>query len=87
MATLNGTPITPHIQQDEPDSWQNQSIEFKQTTATAYITPTLSSVARVTSPEINKAHTLEFSPTKAALLHKGKRPSYGLQYPRGYYNK
>lgn len=66
---------------------KNDSTTFQPTTATDYVTLTISSVARVTSPEINKAHVLEFPPTKAALLHKGKRPSYGLQYPRGYYNK
>lgn len=66
---------------------KNDSTTFQPTTATDYVTLTISSVARVTSPEINKAHVLEFPPTKAALSHKGKRPSYGLQYPRGYYNK
>ena len=77
---------TPHLLTSVVDM-KNDSTTFQPTTATAYVTLTISSVARVTSPEINKAHTLEFPPTKAALSHKGKRPSYGLQYPRGYYNK
>ena len=85
LTNVSGT-STPHLLTSVADM-KIDATAFQSTTATPYITPTLSSVARVTSPEINKAHVLEFPPTKAALLHKGKRPSYGLQYPRGYYNK
>ena len=87
MATLNGTAMSPHIQQDEPDPFQNQSVEFKPTTNTALINPVFSSVSRVTASEINKVHTVDGTLTQSELQHRGKRPSYGLQYPRGYYNK
>ena len=66
-----------------------------ESTATAFITPTFSSVARTSSPpnaptNFNIAD-LTSPPTGSRAAERGllygRRPHRGLLFPRGYYNK
>jgi len=73
----------------------DQTKHGKETTATAFITPTFSSVSRVSSPANAPTNfnigdlTDPPSGSRAAErgLLDGRRPHRGLLYPRGYYNK
>ena len=67
----------------------------KETTATAFVTPTYSSTARVSSPadaptNFNiadlTAPTTGSKASERGLLF-GRRPHRGLLFPRGYYNR
>ena len=68
---------------------QDSSIEYKQSTATAFITPTWSSAVRGNSAldliQINYTPD-EISKSEPGWL-RGRRPTFNLQFPRGYYNK
>ena len=66
-----------------------------ESTATALVTPTFSSVTRVTStanaPTNFNIDDLTDPPTGSRAAERGllfgKRPHRGLLFPRGYYNK
>tara|TARA_B100000902_G_C27286343_1_gene904627 strand:- start:46 stop:324 length:279 start_codon:yes stop_codon:yes gene_type:complete len=67
----------------------------KETTATAFVTPTYSSTARVSSPADTPtnfnitdltAPTTGSRKSERGLLY-GRRPHRGLLFPRGYYNR
>lgn len=68
--------------------------ELVQTTATPFITPNFSSIQRVigaaTTQNFN-INDLGFSGTGATQsvpgFLQGRRPSFGLLFPRGYYNR
>ena len=67
----------------------------KPTTSTASITPTFSSVTRVASPALSPTNFNIADLTPPALggrrsdrgVLTGRRPTYGLLFPRGYYNR
>ena len=68
---------------------QNPSVEFKQTTATEFATPTISAVARAVSPTDLVQNNFTFTNLESAVRGElqGRRPTSNLQFPRGYYNK
>ena len=68
---------------------QNSSIEFKETTATEFATPTISAVARAVSTTDLVQNNLTFPNLESAVLGElqGRRPNFNLQFPRGYYNR
>ena len=69
---------------------QNAAIEFKQSTATAFVTPTFQSVTKAITggTPVNYNLTTEdpITPSVRGWLI-GRRPSSGMMYPRGVYNK
>jgi len=67
---------------------QSQSIEFKETTATEFNPPTLSSVSRAISITDAVQNNFTFSNLESAVRGElqGRRPNFNMQYPRGYYN-
>lgn len=84
----NGTSMhTITVVENQPQAW-NQSSKFKPTTNAAFINPIWSSQTRASS---NVATVASFS--MAGLTRairwplQGRRPAYGLKFPRGYYNK
>ena len=84
----NGTSMhTITVVENQPRAWI-QDDKFKPTTNVAFINPTWSSQLRASS---NVATVASFS--MAGLTRairwplQGRRPAYGLKYPRGYYNK
>ena len=70
-------------------STDNQSVEWKQTTATLFVTPTWGSVTRAVSPTDALQNNFTFTTLEAAIpgYLQGRRPTSNLQFPRGYYNK
>jgi len=73
-----------------PVSQQDGDIEFKPSTATAYVSPTFSSVTYATSSPSSTNHNITdedpiTSTVRGWLI--GRRPSSGMLYPRGVYNK
>jgi len=73
-----------------PVSYQNGDIEFKPSTATAYVSPTFSSVTYATSSPSSTNHNITdedpiTTNVRAWLI--GRRPASGMLYPRGVYNK
>lgn len=73
-----------------PVSYQNGDIEFKPSTATAYVSPTFSSVTYATSSPSSTNHNITdedpiTSSVRGWLI--GRRPASGMLYPRGVYNK
>ena len=70
-------------------STDNQSVEWKQTTATLFVTPTWGSVTRAVSPTDALQNNFTFTNLEAAIpgYLQGRRPTSNLQFPRGYYNK
>ena len=73
-----------------PVSSQNGDIEFKPSTATAYVSPTFSSVTYVISNPSSTNHNITdedpiTSSVRGWLI--GRRPASGMLYPRGVYNK
>tara|TARA_B100000287_G_scaffold402975_1_gene424352 strand:- start:5630 stop:5872 length:243 start_codon:yes stop_codon:yes gene_type:complete len=70
-----------------PDSMQDSSKEFKETTATPFVTPTWSSVTFTTStPTVENFTFGGLTPAERWPL-QGRRPGSGLYWPRGVYNK
>ena len=73
-----------------PVSQQNDDIEFKPSTATAYVSPTFSSVTYVISNPSSTNHNItDEDPITTSVRGWliGRRPSSGMLYPRGIYNK
>ena len=73
-----------------PVSQQDGDIEFKPSTATAYVSPTFSSVTYATSSPSSTNHNITdedpiTSTVRGWLI--GRRPASGMLYPRGVYNK
>ena len=69
---------------------QNAAIEFKQSTATAFVTPTFQSVTKAITGGTPVNHTITdedpiTSSVRGWLI--GRRPASGMLYPRGVYNK
>ena len=67
----------------------NPSVEWKQTTATPFVTPTWSSATRASSSTDTTQINWSFANIQAAIsgVLQGRRPNFNLQFPRGYYNK
>ena len=69
---------------------QNAAIEFKQSTATAFVTPTFQSVTKAITggTPVNHIITDEdpITTNERGWLF-GRRPASGMLYPRGIYNK
>ena len=69
---------------------QNAAIEFKQSTATAFVTPTFQSVTKAITGGTPVNHNITdhdpITPSVRGWLI-GRRPASGLYYPRGVYNK
>ena len=66
----------------------NPSVEWKQTTATLFVTPTWESVARAVSSTDVVQNNFTIPNLEAAIpvLLQGRRPNFNLRFPRGYYN-
>ena len=69
---------------------QNAAIEYKQTTATPFVTPTFQSVTKATTGGTPVNHNITdqdpITTNERAWLI-GRRPASGMLYPRGVYNK
>ena len=69
---------------------QNAAIEFKQSTATAFVTPTFQSVTKAITGGTPVNHNITdqdpITTNERAWLI-GRRPASGMLYPRGVYNK
>ncbi len=65
----------------------DQSVRYQPTTATPFITPTWTSVLR--AQQITDAIQVNHTPTGLETAEQGwltgRRPVYGMKYPRGYY--
>ena len=70
-------------------STDNPSVEWKQTTATPFVTPTWSSVTRAVTATDTTQNNWNFANIQEAIsgFLQGRRPTFNLQFPRGYYNK
>ena len=69
---------------------QNATIEFKQSTATPYVTPTFQSVTKAITGGTPVNHNItDQDPitTNVRAWLMGRRPTSGMMYPRGVYNK
>ena len=67
---------------------QVSSTIFQPTTATDMVTPTISSVPRASSAAVTETWDNISGLEKAVRWPlQGRRPTYGLKYPRGNYNK
>lgn len=83
------------LQPTTAETASNQSVVFIQTTATGFINPTISSVARTsnnTSISYNYNITNLDAPvtgnrSSAPGILTGRRPTYGQLFPRGYFNR
>ena len=69
---------------------QNAAIEYKQSTATPFVTPTFQSVTKATTGGTPVNHNITdqdpiTSTVRGWLI--GRRPTSGMMYPRGVYNK
>ena len=67
----------------------NPSVEWKQTTATPFVTPTWASATRAVTATDTTQNNFRFANIQAAIsgYFQGRRPTTNLQFPRGYYNK
>ena len=67
----------------------NPSVEWKQTTATPFVTLTSSSATRAVTATDTTQNNWSFTNIEAAIpgYLQGRRPTSNLQFPRGYYNK
>ena len=67
----------------------NPSVEWKQTTATLFVTPTWTSATRAVTSTDTTQNNWSFTDIQAAISGylQGRRPTSNLQFPRGYYNK
>ena len=70
-------------------STDNRSVEWKQTTATPFVTPTWSSATRAVTATDTTQNNFNFTNIEKANRGSltGRRPLYNLKFPRGYYNK
>mgnify|MGYP003324401892 FL=1 len=70
-------------------STDNPSVEWKQTTATLFVTPTWTSATRAVTSTDTTQNNWSFTDIQAAISGylQGRRPTSNLQFPRGYYNK
>ena len=69
---------------------QNASIEYKQSTATAFVTPTFQSVTKAITGGTPVNHNITAQDpitTNERAWLIGRRPASGMLYPRGVYNK
>ena len=69
---------------------QNATIEYKQSTATPFVTPTFQSVTKATTGGTPVNHNItDEDPITTSVRGWliGRRPASGLYYPRGVYNK
>ena len=69
---------------------QNAAIEYKHSTATTFVTPTFQSVTKATTGGTPVNHNITdqdpiTTNVRAWLI--GRRPTSGMMYPRGIYNK
>ena len=67
----------------------NPSVEWKQTTATPFVTPTWTSATRAVTATDTTQNNWNFTDIQTATpgYLQGRRPTFNLQFPRGYYNK
>ena len=67
----------------------NPTVEWKQTTATPFVTPTWASSIRASSSTDTTQNNFNFTNIEKAIRGSitGRRPLYNLKFPRGYYNK
>ena len=67
---------------------QNQSIEFKETNATDFNSPTISAVTRATWTRDLVQNNITPPNNESAVRGElqGRRPNFNMQFPRGYYN-
>ena len=70
-------------------STDNPSVEWRQTTATEFVTPTWASATRAVTATDTTQNNFSFTNIQAAIPGslQGRRPTFNLQFPRGYYNK
>ena len=70
-------------------STDNPSVEWRQTTATEFVTPTWTSATRAVTATDTTQNNFSFTNIEAAIpgYLQGRRPTFNLQFPRGYYNK
>ena len=68
---------------------QDSSIEYQPSTATPFVTPTWGSVVRAqqSTDEIQVNHTQTGLGSAEQGWLTGRRPTFNLKFPRGYYNK
>ena len=86
---INYSFLTGTLNVDLQVSAQDQSVEYKETTATAVIPGPWSSVTRASSPidAIQQNFNIGgLDPSIRGFL-QGRRPAFNLKFPRGYYNK
>ena len=81
--------ITGTLNVDSWESAQNQSVEYKATTATPTISGPWSSSVRASSPTDAIQQNFNISGLDKAEPGwlTGRRPAFNLKFPRGYYNK
>ena len=80
--------ITGTANVDEQVDMQNQSVEYKETTATAVIPGPWSSSVRANSPiDIVQNFNIGGLDRTIRGFLQGRRPAYNLKFPRGYYNR
>ena len=67
----------------------NPSVEWKQTTATPFVTPTWASATRAVTSTDELQNNFNFTNIEKSIrgFIDGRRPVYNLKFPRGYYNK
>ena len=69
---------------------QNATIEYKQSTATPFVTPTFQSITKaITGGTPVNYNITDQDPitTNVRAWLMGRRPTSGMMYPRGIYNK
>jgi len=80
--------ITGTVNVDECINMQNQSVEYKETTATAVIPGPWSSSVRANSPtDVVQNFNISGLDRTIRGFMQGRRPAYNLKFPRGYYNR
>ena len=81
--------ITGTLNVDSWESAQNQSVEYKATTATPTISGPWSSSVRASSPTDAVQQNFNIGGLDKAEPGwlTGRRPAFNLKFPRGYYNK
>ena len=86
MANYSFITVTANV--DEQVDMQNQSVEYKETTATAVIPGPWSSSVRANSPtDVVQNYNIGVLDHSIRGFLQGRRPAYNLKFPRGYYNK
>ena len=74
---------------DGEATMQNPSIEFQETNAKDFNPPTISAVIRAVSTTDLIQNNFTFANLESAVLGElqGRRPTFNMQFPRGYYNR